>query len=387
MTVGESFGLAFPREEYDRRLAAVREGMMSRGIEVLLLFAPTNLFYLTGYYTAGYANYQCLLVPLDAEPMLVVRLLERGVAEATTWLNSVFSFEDHEEPEGTVRRVLQDAGLASRTLAAERTGPLLTVQAYMHLEKVLGRELEDGSGIVEAVRLIKSPLELECIRTAARCTEAGMRAALGAIAQGRTENDVAAEAYGGIVAAGGEFFSSQPIVTSGERSGIAHTTFQRRPLRRGDAVLIEIGGAWKRYSAPLFRTAAVGEASRELQRMHDVCREALEAAIGVIRPGVRSADVQAACQAIIDERGYEANFRKRLGYSVGAGFPPTWGEGHIMDLKHHDERELRAGMVFHVTPALRQHMEYGVGISETVAVTDAGAEVLTDFSRELFVRG
>ena len=383
----ETFGVVFPREEYDRRLARVREGMASHGIEVLLLFSPENLFYLAGYNTVGYTNYQCLLVPMDEDPVLVVRLLERPVAEATTRLDTIFVYEDHEDPASAVRRALHEAGLASRRQGAERTSSLLGVQAYFHLQEVLGTDLIDGSGIVEAVRLIKSSLELECFRRAARCTESGVRAALEAIAEGKTENDVAAEGYRHMLAAGSEFFSSFGAVTSGEKAGIAHTTFHRRTLRRGDAVMIEIGGVWNRYTSPLFRTAAVGEASPELHRMFDACRTALEAAVSAMRPGARSRDVQAACQAVIDERGYEPNFRKRVGYAIGVSFPPGWGEGHIMDLKHHDERELRPGMVFHVTPAMRQHRQHGVGCSETVAVTEQGAEVITSFPRELFVRG
>ena len=152
-------------------------------------------------------------------------------------------------------------------------------------------------------------------------------------------------------------------------------------------MIIEIGGDWHRYSAPLMRTAVVGEASDEIRRMYDTCVEALEATMAAIKPGVRSEEVQTACQAVIDKRGYEPNFRKRSGYSVGVGCSPGWGEGHIMDIKHHDDRELKPGMVFHLVPALRQSWKFGVGLSETVTVTDSGIEVLTNYSRDLFVRG
>jgi len=387
MPVGQGFGVAFPQEEYDERLAAVRKGMAGLGADVLLLFSPTNIFYLTGYNTVGYTNYQCLAVPIDAPPVLVVRLLERPVAEATSWLKTVATYEDHEDPAGAVRGAVHDAGLMKRRLAAERTSPFLSVTDYAHLEETLGAALADGSGLVEAARVVKSPREIECLRAAARCTQAGMRAAIDAIAEGKTENTVAGECYRAMVDAGSEFFSSQPILTSGQKSGIAHTTFHRRSLQRGDAMLIEIGGVWNRYTAALMRTAAVGEASPAVRRMYDACREALEATVAAIRPGVRSQDVQAACQAVIDRRGYEPTFRKRVGYSIGVGFAPSWGEGQIMDLKHHDVRELRPGMVFHCVPAMRQNGEYGVGVSETVAVTQRGADVLTNFPRDLFVRG
>jgi Xaa-Pro dipeptidase len=387
MRPGEKFGLAFPRKEYDRRLEAVQKGMASVGVEGLLLFAPTNLAYLTGFNTIGYTNYQCLLVTADKKPILVVRLLEGPVAGATSWIDTILTYEDHEDPATAVRRAVEKAGLLSRPIAVERTSGFLNIRDYWHLEEVLGTKFEDGSGLVESVRVIKSPVELEYMRTAARTTEAGMRATYEAIEEGKTENEVIAECYRAMVAAGSEFFSSQPIFTSGEKSGIAHTTFHRRMLKEGDPMIIEIGGVWNRYTSPLMRTAAVGKVSGKVQRMYDACREALEVAIGTIRPGVRSEEVQAAIQNVIDRRGYEPNFRKRIGYSVGIGFAPGWGEGHIMDIKHHDSRELRPGMVFHVVPAMRQHGEYGVGVSETVTVTEKGVEVITNFPRELFIAG
>jgi Xaa-Pro dipeptidase len=89
---------------------------------------------------------------------------------------------------------------------------------------------------------------------------------------------------------------------------------------------------------------------------------------------------------VIDESGFEPNFRKRLGYSMGIGFAPGWGEGHFLHLSKGDPTVLEAGMVFHMPPALRVYSVVGVGCSETVAVTDEGVEVLTSFPRELAVR-
>ncbi len=377
----------FPNEEYDRRLAAVRRGMAAQGVDALLLFSPANLFYLTGFNTAGFSNYACLIVSADAAPVLVVRALERAVAEMTTaGLGGLLAYEDHEQPADVVRRALHEAGLGSGRLAAERNSPTTTVRSYLQIQDVVGQELADGSGIMDAVRVIKSPLEIGYIRTAARCSEAGMRAAIDAVAEGRTENHVAAVSYAAMVEAGSEFYSSQPIVTAGVKSGIAHTTFQRGHLRRGNTVLIEIGAAWERYSAPLMRTVVVGPPSRDVERMHATCIETLECTIAAIRPGVTSAEVQGVAQGIIDRAGYGPHFRKRIGYSVGGGFPPTWGEGHIMDIKHNDDRPLRPGMVFHIPPALREHRQFCMGVSETVVVTEQGAETLTSFSRELFVR-
>ncbi len=95
--------------------------------------------------------------------------------------------------------------------------------------------------------------------------------------------------------------------------------------------------------------------------------------------------MDAACRGPIERAGFEPNFRKRTGYSVGVGYAPSWGEGHIVSLRRDDPTPLEPGMVFHMPPALRVPRRYGLGFSETVLVTETGCEVLTAFPRRLHV--
>jgi Xaa-Pro dipeptidase len=117
--------------------------------------------------------------------------------------------------------------------------------------------------------------------------------------------------------------------------------------------------------------------------MYQTCVDALTACIEAIKPGVAAETPHQACQAVIDNAGYTANFKKRAGYSVGVSFPPDWGEGHIVSLSNGNKTILQPGMVFHIPPALRKYGEYGVGVSETVMVTEGGCEILTHLSQEL----
>jgi Xaa-Pro dipeptidase len=119
--------------------------------------------------------------------------------------------------------------------------------------------------------------------------------------------------------------------------------------------------------------------------MADVIIEALGAAIAAIRPGVTSGSVDEACRGPIERAGFEPNFRKRTGYSVGVGYAPDWGEGYIVSLRRDDPTRLEPGMVFHMPPALRVSRRYGLGFSETVVVTDTGCDVLTQHPRRLHV--
>ncbi len=384
----EAKALAFPLAEYERRLASLRREMERVGLEALVLFEPENLFYLLGYESIGFSSFQLALIPIDAEPRLLVREMEAPGAARTTWIGAApATVSDGDDQVAAALGFIRDLGADRGRLGIERTAAFCTAASYLALVSGLaGVEVADGSGLVESVRRVKSEAEIECIRRAARYTEVGMGAAMDAIRAGVTENDVAAATAAAIYRAGSDYMCSDPIVTSGPRSGIAHTTFARRVLREGDAVLVELGAVHGRYTGPLMRSAVIGAPSALVSAMYDTCRRALEAALAAIRPGVSSGSVHDACQRVIDESGFSANFRKRLGYSVGVGFPPDWGEGHIVDLSRGDETPLEPGMVFHMPPALRQHLVAGVGCSETVLVTEDGAEVLTDYPRDLVLR-
>jgi len=380
--------LAFPIEEFRRRLGIVQEEIVARGLDGALVFGPANLFYLTGYETIGYANFQLALVPPSGEPRLLVRELESAPARRLSWMDTVpVAWEDDQDPLEVTAAMLREHGLERGRIGVDERSAFLTVHAYRRLGELLPEAtLADGSGIVEKARRIKSRFEIDCFRRAARYTHAGMRAAIDAVGEGVYDNEVAAAAAAAMYRAGSEYVASGPTVTSGYRSGVAHTTFARHRIARGEAVLIELGGLHRRYTTALMRSAFVGEPPDLVRRMYDACSRALDAAIAAIRPGVTAGSVHAACQRVIDAAGFEPNFRKRLGYSIGVGFAPGWGEGAFLELKRGDPTVLEPGMVFHLPPALRVYSVVGVGCSETVLVTEDGAEPLTDFPRELAVR-
>ncbi len=376
----------FAQHEYDRRVTAVREGMTAQGLDLLIVTGPENVTYLTGYETIGYASVQALAVPRSADLLLIIREMERTVAETTAWVSALETFADTDDPVDVIRRVLGGRNLLAGRIGLEDQGWFLSPAAHARLCSALGGDtVVGGSGLVEAVRRIKSPAEVDLIRSACRLTEAGMRAALEAIAPGRTENHIAVAGYAAMVGGGSDFLVGDPIVTSGWRSGVAHFTFANRVLEPGDAVLLEFGACRRRYFGPLMRSAVIGEPPADVRRMGDVIIAALEAALAAIRPGVTSGAVDQACRGVIEDAGYERYFRKRTGYSVGVAYAPDWGEGHIVSLRRDDPTPLAAGMVFHIPPALRIPRQYGLGMSETVLVTDGGCEVLTRFPRRVHV--
>jgi Xaa-Pro dipeptidase len=375
----------FPAGEFAGRIAGIQKALAPLGTDALLLTGPENIFWATGRQTAGYFAFQALIVPASGAPVLLVRQLEVTGARASTWLDDIRAWQDGEEPATVLAALVAELGLKS--LAIERGGWFVSLALGERIAAALdGVRLADGSGIVEGLRAVKSPAELAAIRHAAAYAQAGMVAALDACRAGVSENDLAAAMMAAAIAAGSVAMAMEPLVSSGPRSGVPHATWRRRRLESGDAVFLELAASHDRYHAALMRAAWIGTPPAEAQRMMDTALRALDAALAAMHPGAPCAAAHEAAQRIIDDAGFTAAFRKRIGYSIGAAFAPDWGEGSILSLFTGVDRMLEPGMVFHLPATLRSYGEFTVGASETVIVTATGIEILSDLPREMSVR-
>lgn len=375
----------FPAQEFAGRIARIQRVLAPLGTDALLLTGPENIFWATGRQTAGYFAFQALIVPASGEPVLLVRQLETTGARASTWLGDIRAWQDGEDPAQALGRLVADLGL--RSVAIERNGWFVSQAMAERIAAALPRlKQTDGSGIVEALRMVKSPAELAAIRRAATYAEAGLSAAIEACRAGASENDVTAAMMAAAIGAGSEAMAMEPLVSSGPRSGIPHATWRRRVMRRGDCVFLELAANHDRYHAALMRSVWIGHPPAEARRMMDAALRALDAALMAMRPGVPCSSPQAAAQAVIDAAGFTAAFRKRIGYSMGAAFAPDWGEGAILSLFSDVSRPLEPGMVFHLPATLRSYNAFTVGASETVIMTETGVESLSGLPRELTIR-
>ncbi len=378
--------LVFSVEEFKERIKRVRQAMEKAGLDLLLVHTPENIYYLTGYRTPGYYTYQCCIVPLESDAIMLTRFMEEGNVMAQTWIENRVTYQDTEDPVEVTTRTLEGVGVAGKRIGVEKSSWFLTTAAYEGLTAALtDAEFVDASDVVNKVRLIKSPAEIAYIRQAARAAENGMRMGVQAIAAGRTENDVAAAVWTGLIEEGSEYPGLAPFVASGPRSALGHATWERRELEKGDLVFLEIAGCINRYHAAQMRTAVIGEPPAEWQEIAEVVIDGLTAAIDTIKPGVTAGEVDDACRGTITRGGYGEYFLYRTGYSIGIAFPPDWGEGHILSLRAGESTVLQPGMTFHMPPSALMYGVGGIGFSETVLVTETGCEVITGFPRELVV--
>lgn len=385
----------FEQAEYERRMERTKERMRENGVETLFVTDPANMNYLSGYDGWSFYVHQGLIVSLDHDqPVWVGRQMDANGAKATVWIDheNLYPYsDDHvqspvgKHPMDYVAHVIEEMGRGDTHIGVEMDAYYYTAKSHQRLqEKLPEATFSDATLLVSWVRVVKSEREIELIEEATQLSEAAMEAGIKAMGEGVPESTVASEIYRTLVAGteafGGDYPAIVPLMPSGEHTGTPHLTWSDEPFSEDDPVIVELAGCRHRYHSPLARTAVVGEVPEEMKRVSEVVVEGLNAALDRAEPGVTCEEVELAWRKSIARHGIEKE--DRIGYSMGLGYPPDWGE-HTASLRPGDETVLEEDMTFHMIPGIWTD-ELGVEISESFRVTANGAERFSSFPQKLF---
>ncbi len=372
------FDNPFSSAEMARRLRGLRAGLEIKGLEAAIIASPENVFYLTGLDHWGYFAPHLLLVPLEGEPVLVTRAMERVSVEKQVKAARFRGHPDSETAADMMARVLHELRLAGKTIGLENWTAGLSHGLALSLKEQVAAQWSDVSGLVDAQRLVKSAEEQELMRRAARVSDAAGEASLAAIADGARECDVAAACMAAMIRAGGHPPGFGPFIRPGSRLGEEHATWGDGRYKRSEPVFLELSGCVSRYHAPLGRLVHIGTIRDEDARIANIVRQSFNAVVAAIRPGAKARDVYAAWQAVVDEAGLSHYQRHHCGYCVGIGQPPSWTGGNsVTGLRRDSDLEIRTGMSFHILSWLMGSGQGDDFLSNTVLLTEAGPEVLT----------
>ena len=376
--------LTFDIRVYEERLHRVQAEIRRQKLSGVFMFDPENIYWLTGYQTIGYFTFQSLFVATQGLPTIVGRIVNRDLALAHPTIGDFEAVSDTQDAIDVLRRFADRRELGGQPLGVESRSWYFTVHDYLRLREQPPLDLREWHGVIERHRPIKTAEEIDRMRQAARCAEAGLANAIETIAPGKTENDIAAAMLQASIAAGSEYLGHPPLVVTGETTALCFAMWRRRQIQSGDVVLLESAGCVDRYHAMLSRPVVVGKPTRQHRAAADALQGVLEAAIESIKPGLSAGEVDRTCRQVVERRGLGAYFRHRSAYGIGIGFPPNWSEGHIYAIRADDPLVLEPNMTFHVIPTLFLE-NFGMCFSDSVRVTESGCELLTDFPRQLFV--
>jgi Xaa-Pro aminopeptidase len=383
--------LDFEVSEYQDRLARTQKTMAELGFDGLVVSDASNLIYLTGYRTILYSSkFRPFLavVPQSGDITLVLPNLEVGIGRKGSWIEDVRGwgkglYADAPDPFTLVGEALKEKGLAQGKIGIElghgqRLG--MNQDQWQELQsKAPNVTWANSADVMWPVRLIKSPQELDYIRTACKATDIAWTAAAEACGEGVSEREAAdIIAHEMINHAEGPSFL---VVASGpDRYDMINAPPSDRKMQQGDMVCFDIGADYKHYWSDLSRVLYIGEPSQRRKEFHQAELEVFWAGVKAVKPGVTCEEVDQACERKIEELGFKDYMLHRTGHALGLDVH------ELPSVALGDKTVLQTGMVLTIEPGL---YDFSIGawrIEDTVAVTDNGYELLTNCERDIVVR-
>jgi Xaa-Pro aminopeptidase len=352
------------------RLERIQARLEQEGIDAAYVAYLPNVRYLCGF--TG-SNGALVIGRSGARFITDGRYREQSAQEVQGADISICGLPD--EFDRAIARAVSDFGATTVGFEAGH----ITVATLDRLRSGGGFEYVPTDGLVERLRLVKEPGELDRIREAARLADEGLAHILERVAEGVSERELALELEFFMRRAGADDVSFDPIVAAAERSALPHARPTERQVEKGRYLLFDLGCIYDGYCSDMTRTVVVGEADDRHREIYDLVARAQQAGLDAVAAGRPTAEVDLAARQVIADAGLADAFGHGLGHGVGIEIH----EGPTLRATSPDVLEV--GQVITIEPGVYLPGWGGVRIEDLVVVGPDGPEVLSRSSKELQV--
>jgi len=386
------------QKEYERRIELVRKELIKRKLDALYLTSGTSFFYLTGYSYIPTERPAALIIPKKGKITFLGPLLEKDhIPLKTKLIEEIKTYTDYpgeKHPIEHFAQFLKEMKLHNKRIGIDNPAGAAGIWGYKGpsiKDKLPKAKFVLAKDIIENMRLVKTEEEIELIKESAKWanlahtllqeyTTAGMWDVEISITASYEASLMMKKAlgpeymptrYGRFPASAG--FRGQV----GPMSAIPHAIATNRNIQTGDVLITgataDVGG----YSCELERTMIVGEPSAKQKKYFKIMLKAQEAALKAFKPGAKCSDVDKAARKVFIKAGVEEFMRHHTGHGLGLEpHEPPW-----LDIG--DQTVLKPGMVLSCEPGIYIPGFAGFRHSDTVLITEDGAEVITYYPRDL----
>jgi Xaa-Pro aminopeptidase len=354
-------------DRYSKRRERLSALLEAQELPLLVVSNPVNIFYLTGF--RGSAGIAAV-----------------GGPEALLWVDPRYTRQAREQARGV--EVLEAKGSLLKAAAGWLGKQRSRVAGFEdgHLTCARLRELrghvpprvrlKPAGGLIEELRSVKDPEEIDSIREAGRLTAATFAEVAGLVRPGVRECDLAAEIDFRMRRRGAEGVAFETMVASGPRGAWPHARASSKFLKKGELVILDLGAILRGYAADMTRTVYLGQPTRRARSLYDAVRYAQVEAAEAACSGTRAGDVDRAARKALARHGLARYFTHSAGHGVGL-------EVHEKPRLARGERQrLAVGYVITVEPGIYLEGFGGIRIEDTVLVGESSPEVLTPASKD-----
>ena len=369
----------FTKEEFSERKSKVIQVLEKRGLDGLLMFRQESMYWLTGYDTFGYVYFQCLVLTIKGELILLTRAPDLRQAQNTSIIKDIriWMDKDNANPADELKNILSELELEKSNLGIEYEAYGLTGRNAIRLNNSLENfaTLRDESELVSNLRVIKSPTEIVYVKKAAELADNAMEAAWKYAHADQNEAKILAEMQGAIFKGGGDYPANEFIIGSGKNALLCRYQSEKRKLDKIDQLSLEWAGTYKHYHSAMFRTIPIGKIKDKQKKMYTACVKALTNCENKLKPGNKAGEVFDIHAETFDRLGYKKSRMNACGYSLGATFAPNWMDWPM--LYTGNPVILSPGMVFFMHMILMDSdNQLAMNLGETYLITNDGNERL-----------
>lgn len=372
----------FTNAERQARIERARALMTQSKIDAIVLANSTSSsVYFAGLRLYGGERLWALVIPAQSKPFLVCPAFEEGRAHELLAAGpmasgcDILSWQEDESPYATLGKGLSDRGLTSATLGLDEQ------MAFVFSEGIRAANpharIVSATPITAGCRMIKDAHEIECMRLACRATLLVYRAVAQSLQPGMTTADARAFIAAAYHRVG---FEGEASLNVDEYTALPHGSRTPQTLREGSILMLDDGCDVEGYTSDITRTFVLGKPTDKMLSVFDIVRRAQTAALTTARPGIPTADVDAAARKVIVDAGYGPGFKfftHRVGHGIGMDMHewPYFVRNNMYgwNLNPH----LAAGMTLSDEPGIYIPGEFGIRLEDDLHVTSDAAELLT----------
>ncbi|HEB31657.1 MAG TPA: aminopeptidase P family protein [Spirochaetes bacterium] len=361
-----------------QRQKAAHDLMIKKNYNALVMANAANIQYFAGVTEPSIHACGAVIIPRAAQPELAVMWLDKEAA-----LGAVHGINVHSYTPATQGKVVSKI-LDSFSAAEGPVGVDDYAMEYLgnSLKRSLpGIELADAFEAIERLRSIKSEEEIHLIRKACEISAQGMRVAKESLRPGVTELEVSALAEQHMIALGSDTMRHDTIVASGPRARLIHGFATQKKIEQGDMVAIDLGAVYRGYCSDIARTFVVGKPGGKIQSAFDSLRRAQDTVLAKLRPGVSFREIEAAVHEVTEPASHRLiGF---VGHSLGLHVEelPRLESGSSSNQGSKIEKNM---VVAFFQGSIKAGRNSGIRLEDTVLITGSGAELLTNYPREIF---
>ncbi len=351
------------------RLQRLRKSLEQHELDALLISQPVNRRYLSGF--TGSAGW--LLLSADKAVLAVdFRYIEQAKIEAPEF--------EIVHTRGEIANWLPQLSSEFRFQKLGFEANDISFSVYRLLYDILDGDkyrikLVPTTDLVESVRIIKEPEELECITRAAGLADFAFEQVKSIVAPGMTEEEIAWELEKILREKGSETMPFEIIVASGSNSALPHARPSGRVIQRNEPIQFDMGAKVNGYCSDLSRTLYLGKSDKTFARIHDIVLGAQLTALATIEAGMNGDQADKLARTVIDQANYSDSFGHSLGHGIGMA-------AHEAPRLGPDSSDLLVdGMVFTVEPGVYVSGWGGVRIEDTVVLENGKVRTLATASK------